>query len=274
MRHTHLTVLITGVASGIGRATAAALLSAGHTVIGLDRILPAPPAEGDFRPYQADVTSNEELTRVCDALGQAGILLDAIVCVAGIHDMVALTESDSLRLRRLVDVNLLGTVLTVRALHARLAPHGRIVIVTSEVAGLDPLPFNGMYSVTKRALDAYAQALRQECALLGQRVVTVRPGAIATPLAEGSLRATEELAAHTNLFREEAGRFLGVTRRFMGKPKRPEAIANTMVAAITARRPRLTYSRFFNPGLVLLSLLPLSWQCGVVGLLLHKKKKK
>ena len=272
MSKTHLTVLLTGAASGIGRATAASLLSAGHTVIGVDVNPPDAPTEGDFIPAVADITSEEALRALAATLGERK--LDAIVCAAGIHDMVALTESDFSRLRRLVEINLLGTALTCRILHPHLAERGRIVIVTSEVAGLDPLPFNGAYSVTKTALDAYAQALRQECALLGQRVVTVRPGAIATPLAAGSLRATERLAEETVLFREGAARFLTITRRFMGTPHSPESIAKTMTRAITARRPRTTYARFFNPGLVLLSLLPLSWQCAAVRLLLRNKKKK
>lgn len=264
-----MTVLLTGAASGIGRASAAALLEAGHSVIGLDLTVPDAPCDGAFCGFAADITSEEALTRVRDTLSAEGVTLDAIVCVAGIHAMVALTESDFAAIRRPIDVNLLGTMLTCRTLHPLLAPRGRIVIITSEVAAMPPLPFNGIYTVSKTALDAYAQALRQELSLLSQRVITVRPGAIETPLCEGSLSATATLAEQTILYKKEASRFLAVTRRFMGKPKPPKAIAATILRAVTAKHPRLTYKKFRNPGLVLLSLLPLSWQCAIVRRLLR-----
>ena len=264
-----MTVLVTGAASGIGRASAAALLGAGHTVIGLDLFMPQSPADGNFRAFAADITSEDALAHVRNTLAEEGVLLDAIVCVAGVHAMVALTESDFSAIRRPIDVNLLGTMLSCRILHSLLAPRGRIVIITSEVAAMPPLPFNGVYTVSKTALDAYAQALRQELSLLSQRVITVRPGAIETPLCEGSLSATATLAAQTTLYKKEAARFLTVTKRFMGRPKPPEAIAATILRAVTAKHPRLTYKKYRNPGLVLLSLLPLSWQCAIVRRLLR-----
>lgn len=264
-----MTVLITGAGSGIGRASAAALLQAGHRVIGLDLAAPTAPTEGDFCGLAADITSEAALLTVREVLEEENTLVDAILCVAGVHAMVALTESDFAVIRRPIDVNLLGTMLTCRILHSRLVPRGRIVIVTSEVATMPPLPFNGVYTVSKTALDAYAQALRQELSLLSQKVVTVRPGAIETPLCTGSLDATAALAEGTVLFKKEAGRFLAVTRRFMGKPRSPEAIAKTILRATTVKRPRTTYKKFRNPGLVLLSVLPLSLQCAIVRWLLR-----
>ena len=264
-----MTALVTGAASGIGRATAAALLKKGHRVIGVDLCTPGAPAEGDFRGFCADITSEAALGALADTLAAEGTVLDAILCVAGVHAMLALTESDFSAIRRPIEVNLLGTMLTCRILHRLLARGGRIVIVTSEVATMPPLPFNGVYTISKTALDAYAQALRQELSLLSQRVVTVRPGAIETPLCRSSLDATASLAESTLLFKHEAKRFLSVTRRFMGKPKSPEAIAATILRATTARHPRTTYKKFRNPGLVLLSVLPLSWQCAIVRRLLR-----
>ena len=69
--------------------------------------------------------------------------------------------------------------------------------MTSEVASLDPMPFNGLYNVSKTALDSYSQALRQELNLLGQVVITIKPGSIETPLSEGSLVDTKNLAENT-----------------------------------------------------------------------------
>ena len=261
-------VFITGISSGIGRATAERLLAEGHEVMGVDLIADAP--EG-ARVFVADVTDPIAIGAIYEELSSEGVRLDAIVNVAGIHAMCSLVEGDYAKMKRLMEINLCGAMLIDRVLHPLLTEGGRIVIVTSEVAPLDPMPFNGLYSISKTALDCYAQALRQELNLLGQRVVTVRPGAIETPLARGSLDATAALAENTELYKRQAKHFLGITKRFMGTPMPPEKMAKTVVRATLAPRPRLVYSKHRNPGLVLLSLLPKRMQCAIIKALLNRK---
>ena len=256
-------VLITGAASGIGRATAELLLQNGHRVYGID----VQSAQGKFPIYCADITREDQLLAVKEQLQD--VRLDAIINVAGIHKMVSLVESDYDQMKKVVDVNLTGTMLINRVFHSLLAPKGRIVIVTSEVAGFDPMPFNGLYNVTKTALDTYAQALRQELNLLGQKVVTVRPGAVGTDLCRGSVAATRALADTTELYQKQAKNFSAIAAKFMGKPISPEILAKLMYKAATKRRPKLTYKKHRNIGLVLLNLLPKRWQCGLIKFLLH-----
>ena len=113
----------------------------------------------------------------------------------------------------------------MRAMHPYLAKDGRIIIITSEVAGFDPMPFNGLYSMSKTALESYAQALRQELNLIGQRVITIRPGAVKTPLADGSIKATKALAERTKLYQKGAKRFSFIASKFMGTPIEPKKLA-------------------------------------------------
>ena len=263
-----MNVLISGAASGIGRATAEHFLAEGHTVYALD-ISQIEPKEG-LIPYRADITSEQELLCVKDALARDGVVLDAIILAAGIHKMASLAEDSPELLRRVIDVNLLGTMLTCRILHACLAPRGRIVILTSEVASFDPLPFNGLYNVSKSALDSYAQALRQELNLIGQRVVTVRPGAVETPLANGSLSGTEALAERTVLYKKQSKHFLYFVKNFMGVPMKPERLAKIIYRITLRRRPRPIYKVHHNLGLTLLSLLPKGAQCAVIKALLNR----
>ena len=185
------TIFITGIASGIGRATAEQLLAAGHDVLGVDLNADAPDGA---RVFVADVTDPVAMGAIFEELSAEGVRLDAIVNLAGIHAMCSLVEGDYNKIKRLLEINLCGAMLVNRVLHPLLAEDGRIVIVTSEVAPLDPMPFNGLYNISKTALDCYAQALRQELNLLGQRVITVRPGAIETPLQGGALTATAALS--------------------------------------------------------------------------------
>ena len=261
-------IFITGIASGIGRATAEQLLAAGHDVLGIDMNADAPDGA---RMFVADVTDERAVTAIRDELSAEGVRLDAIVNVAGIHAMCSLVEGDYNKMKRLLEINLCGAMLVNRVLHPLLAEDGRIVIVTSEVAPLDPMPFNGLYNISKTALDCYAQALRQELNLLGQRVITVRPGAIETPLQGGALTATAALAEETELYKRQARHFLSITEKFMGKPMPPERMARTVLRAVTSRRPRIIYSKHRSPGLILLGILPKRLQCTVIRLLLNRR---
>lgn len=257
-----MNILITGAASGIGLAAAEHFLRRGHTVFGVD--MAAMPERENFIGLQADITDETALQHIRNRLTQKGIRLDAIINIAGIHKMVSLAESDCGQMKKMIDINLWGAVLVNRLLHSCLAEHGRVVIVTSEVAGFDPMPFNGLYSATKTALDAYAQALRQELNLIGQKVVAVRPGAVETPLCAGSVEATKNLADTTELYKKQAKNFSRIAAKFMGKPIKPEALAAIIYKAATAKYPRLIYKKHRNPGLVLLNLLPKRWQCAII----------
>ena len=263
-----MNVLITGVASGIGRAVAECFLSNGHVVYGIDRV---PMAEKDrFFTFAADITDESSMLRVGQQLQSAGIVLDAIINIAGKHIMASLVESDFRQMKQIIDINLCGTMLVNRIFYPCLSEKGRIVIVTSEVAAFDPMPFNGLYNVSKTALDCYAQALRQELNLLGQKVVTIRPGAVETPLSAGSVKATADLAENTLLYKQQAKRFSSLAAKFMGKPMQATALAALIYRASVAKRPKLTYQKHRNPGLVMLSCLPKRTQCALIKWLLKE----
>ena len=263
-----LNILITGAASGIGQAVAAHFIKCGHIVYGIDVTDIAP--QDNFHCFVSDITDEASLHSVKEYLQDQSIKLDAILNIAGIHTMAALVESDFARMKKIIDVNLSGTMLVNRVFHDCLAEDGRIVIITSEVAGFDPMPFNGLYNVSKTALDSYAQALRQELNLIGKKVVTVRPGAIDTPLSRESMKATQSLADTTVLYKKQAKNFAGLAAKFMGKPIKPEMLASLIYKATTAKHPKLVYKKHQNIGLILLNILPKRLQCAVIKFLLNR----
>lgn len=263
-----LNVLITGAASGIGGSIAERFLGEGHRVYGID--IKEIPERENLVGRTIDVTDFEAISAFSAELTESEITLDVIICAAGIHAMASLVEDDIEGMKRLINVNLIGSMQLVRAMHSHLASNGRIIIITSEVAGFDPMPFNGLYSMSKTALESYAQALRQELNLIGQRVITVRPGAVKTPLADGSVKATAALAERTRLYQKGAKRFSSIASKFMGTPIEPKALASLVYKAATSRRPRLVYKKHQNAGLVLLNILPLRLQCAIIKLLLNR----
>lgn len=260
-------VLITGAASGIGAAVSNLLLDRGFRVWGID-VSPATERQ-NFKSFVADIRNEADLADIAKLIQADGIKLDAIINVAGIHCMTSLVEGDFEKIKKLIDINLCGTMLINKVFHPLLSEKGRVIIVTSEVGTFAPMPFNGLYTVSKNALESYAQALRQELNLIGQRVITIRPGAIETPLSRGSVSDTDRLSKDTELYKKQAGRFSLIASKFMGKPMKAEKLAGLIHRALCARHPRLSYAKHRNLGLVLLSILPLRLQCAIIKLLLN-----
>ena len=190
-------VLITGVASGIGKSLAKKYIENNHEVYGLD-ILNVNDVDKLYF-YKADITNKDNLLTIKEELSNNNIIFDMIINVAGIHKMASLVESNYEDIKKIIDINLCGPMLVNNVFYSLLKEKGKIVIVTSEVASFDPLPFNGIYNISKNALESYAQALRQELNLLDQKVITIQPGAIKTPLSNNSLNDTVELSKNTNL---------------------------------------------------------------------------
>ena len=262
-------VLITGAASGLGRAAAAFFSQNGASVYALDR-QPIPQMEG-LVPFSADITSESSLLSVFERLRADSVQLDAIINFAGMIFIDNFLEVEESRLQKIFDVNLLGAMRVNKIFFPLLRKNGRILITTSEVAPLDPLPFNGIYSTTKTALDCYAQALRQEAGLLGYRVITVRPGAFHTPLAGGSIPSMHAMTQRSRYFGGQGERFETLMRKFTGKLQDPEVLAKKIYRIVNLRHPKNIYTVHSNPGLRLLALLPKGLQVRVVRLLVGRK---
>ena len=261
-----MNVLITGVASGIGKALGQQFVHNGHSVYGIDinEII-----IDDITTFHSDITNVDDLNTVKEYLKSNEIKLDMIINVAGIHKMVSLVESDFNQIQKVIDINLCGTMLVNNTFHSLLSTNGKIVIITSEVAEFDPMPFNGLYNVSKTALESYAQALRQELNLIGQKVITIQPGAIETTLANNSLKDTEILANNTVLYKKQANKFLSLATKFMGKPIKTEKLAKFIYSKVTKRNSKYTYKIHRNFGLILLNILPKKLQCAIIKLLLN-----
>ena len=257
-----MNILLTGAPSGIGNALFKEYQSLGHHIYGIDFQEMNPEEHLTF--FQADIQNQKRLEEIRSLLAEQNIKLDMIVNIAGIHRMASLVETDPETLKRVIDINLIGTMMVNRTFHPLLKEKGRIILVTSEVASFDPLPFNGLYNVSKTALECYAQALRQELNLISQKVITFRPGATETKLQGGSLTGTEKLASETKLYQRQAGKFLHFVKKFMGKPMSREKMASFICKKSLKKHPKLTYKKHQNPGLFLLHLLPKRTQCWII----------
>ena len=174
-------VIVTGAAGAFGSATLRVLRYLGADAIGIDRT----PGAGIVT---CDVTDYEQVhAAVTAAVGRLG-RLDTLVHYAGVGPVTDVGRPADAAVREALEVNLLGTwQVTAAALPALLGTRGRVIVTASLLAGVT-LPFSAGYTVSKRALTAYADVLRAEYGThLG--VTTVYPGYVRTPIHDRSRAA-------------------------------------------------------------------------------------
>jgi 2-keto-3-deoxy-L-fuconate dehydrogenase len=187
--------LVTGGASGIGRATARALHMRGAAVASLD-VRPLTEPDDDIIEVRCDVANDasvrEAVAEVAERLGG----LDVVVSNAGIGSTGAVEDITDEEWHRVFDVNVVGTARLVRAALPHLrrsAPTGRAAVVcTGSIAGWTGLVQRVAYSASKGALHALVLAMAADLVREGVRVNAVAPGTADTPWVQRLLAAAPD----------------------------------------------------------------------------------
>ncbi|MBQ8201176.1 MAG: SDR family NAD(P)-dependent oxidoreductase [Clostridia bacterium] len=247
------TILVTGASGGMGSAICRQLTEHGFRVYALDvKPLDLP----DVSSFVCDLRSETGTSTALAWLQEHQTRLDAIVHAAGIYDLDSLVEMDDERFRRIFEVNVFAACHVNRLFTPMMEPGSRIIFITSELAPLHPLPFTGVYAVTKKALEGVASSLRTELALRDITVSVIRPGAVQTPLLGDSTRALDRFCGNTVHYRVNAARFRRIVDGVESRSIPPEKVADNVYRALTSRRPRPVYNLNRNPLLLLLNALP------------------
>ena len=261
------TIVITGACGGMGRAATAYFAALGWRVFALD--LTACEAGEHVIPIVADVTREESVRAAMETVRAHTDRVDAILHFAGLYDLDSLVEMETEAFARIFAINVQGAFLVNKLFLPLLGEGSRILITTSELAPLDPLPFTGIYAVTKGALDRYAYSLAMELQLLGIHVSVLRAGAVDTGMLGASTAALDRFCEKTALYSCNADRFRRIVGRVEAGHIPPEAIARRAARILSARRPAFAYAINRNPLLRLLSALPRRMQFGIIRLILR-----
>ncbi|MFC2145001.1 SDR family NAD(P)-dependent oxidoreductase [Actinomycetota bacterium] len=252
-------MLITGGAGGIGLATSAYFSQKGWKVYSCD-IAPQEQTDENIVPVIMDICSSESVAVARALVEEDTNHLDTVVNLAGVYIMDSLVEVPEEDFLRIFDINVNGSYRVNKEFLPLIKSSGRIIIITSELAYLDPLPFNGIYNITKTTLEAYAHSLRLELALLDIPVITIRPGAVDTKLLGESLSSMEMMCKKTRLYRTNAEKFRHIMEKTFGKSMPPEKLARMIFHAAVASHPRTSYTMNARLGLRMFSALPASIQ--------------
>jgi NAD(P)-dependent dehydrogenase (short-subunit alcohol dehydrogenase family) len=223
--------LVTGASSGIGKATAIALATAGFQVIGTGRNTARSTAPAGVTYLDLDVTNDESVaTVVKQVIDQFGHI-DVLVNNAGVgdNDVDAQTQD-------IFDINVYGVMRMTKAVlpHMRAQRRGRIINVSS-LSGFVPSPFMALYVSTKHAVEGYSGSLDHEVRDYGVRILLVEPGPINTPFGAHSVQADTPLPLY------ESGRrnYEEVLAKNTSNGDDPAVVAKIILAAATDPNPKL-----------------------------------
>ena len=187
-------VVITGAAGGIGAALAKRFARAGARLALIDR---------DFEgvknmAQELEISGTSSLALECDltdpdATGKifAGIVqvmggVDVLINNAGVTQIGNFTNTNLNVYRRVMDINFFGSVHCTMAAREALLKSRGLIIITSSIAGISPLPGRTGYCASKHALHGFFETLRLELKHRGVRVLMVCPGFTDTPLKDVS----------------------------------------------------------------------------------------
>lgn len=191
-------VAVTGAGSGIGAATVGVLAEAGARIAGLDVTWPKgeQPTCADRLSLTLDVTDEAATDAAFAQIVAHFGRLDGLATCAGIVDTTPFLELDAARFRRVTDINVLGTFLSMKAAGSRMTSGGRIVTIAS-IAGLrgGGLLGTAAYSASKGAVLALTKNAARTFGPKGISVNSIAPGATETPMTAALKTAPERAAA-------------------------------------------------------------------------------
>jgi NAD(P)-dependent dehydrogenase (short-subunit alcohol dehydrogenase family) len=234
-------VLVTGASSGIGLATAEALLAHGHAVYGaarrVDRMAHLDARGG--HALELDVTDDASMERAVQTVLDAEGRIDALVNNAGYGSYGAVEDVPIDEARRQFEVNVFGLARMIQlVLPSMRAQRSGTIVNVSSMGGKIYFPLGAWYHATKHAVEGFSDSLRVELAEHGVDVVIVEPGSIETEwsdIAVGHMEGASDDGPYADLTARMSRLFEGSG----GSP--PTVIADVIVEAVEADRPKTRY---------------------------------
>ncbi|AJG23367.1 oxidoreductase [Cupriavidus basilensis] len=231
-------VVITGVSSGIGRATAARFALRGCRVFGTVRHLAKAQPMPGVELVEMDIRDEASVQQGIQAILAKAKRVDVLVNNAGVGLLGATEETSIAEAQALFDTNVFGILRTTRAVlpHMRAQRSGRIINISS-VLGFLPAPYMGLYSASKHAVEGMSETLDHEVRKFGVRVVLVEPSFTKTSLDTNAPHAASKVSAYDN----ERSVVSQAIQKSVQKAAEPDGVASTVVdAALGAWKMRRT----------------------------------
>ncbi len=262
--------VVTGAYGGMGYETVKKIKTQGYTVFALDKVIKE--KEDNVIPIQTDLTDSDSIQNAFNEIKTYTNEVNVIIHFAGVYMLDSLVEMNDADFKRIFDVNFFSAFRVNKTLFPLLKSGSKIIMITSELAPLNPLPFTGVYAITKSTLDKYAFSLRMELQLLKINVSVIRAGAVSTNMLGISTDALESFCVRTKNYKYNSKRFKKIVNNVEAKCVSPKEIEKKTLLILKKKKPKFAYSVNRNKLLLLLDFLPTQLQFWVIKKVLKTKQ--
>lgn len=235
------TVLVTGGSSGIGKATCSYLAGKGYKVYGSSRSAENGTPLENFTLVNLDLRQPETIRSAVEYIIQTEGKIDVLVNNAGVGIASSVEDISTEELRQVFEINLFGVLDVCRAVlpYMRAAKSGHIINISS-IAGEFGLPFRGIYSASKGALELISESMSMELSRFNVCVSIVQPGDFRTNINQNRLIAKKSLDANSPYY----AIFKNVYQEIhdeVAHAGNPLLVARTIYKILNCRKPKLKY---------------------------------
>ncbi len=237
--------LVTGATSGLGKEIAIRLSESGWCVFACGRnekALVEIKKTTYCHPLKMDVVDQDSINEALEEVLKVTDHLNAIINFSGIQKMSSLIEGDINIIKQSLDVNLLGMARVNKTFFPLIKKcNGRIINCSSECGWMTPQPFNGSYTLSKYAVEAYNDSLRRELMFLDIPVIKIQPGSFKTAMHGKTLDSFDRLINSTNMYREVLEKMKGMMLIELKMANEPQALIEAVMKAVNDPHPRQKY---------------------------------
>ena len=252
-------ILITGASSGIGKAIAQFLSEKGYTVYGTSRN-PKNTENLSFHLIALDVLDVDSMQKAVNFIIKKEGRLDVLVNNAGMGITGPVEDTPTEEMRNVFNTNFFGAIDVMKAVlpQMRKQKNGLILNITS-IAGYMGLPFRGVYSATKGALELVTEATRMEVKNFGIHIANIAPGDFATNIAAGRYHTP---VFKNSAYKEKYQENLDLIDADVNSGMDPKEMAKKVFKIINTKNPKIHYKvgGFMEKfSIVLKRILPDKW---------------
>ena len=231
-------VLITGGSSGIGKAIGEFLFHKGYIVYGTSRN-PDKITNSMFTLIALDVRNTESVQKAVQKVISISKQIDIVINNAGVGITGPIEETSTDEMRNNFETNFFGPIEVIKAVlpQMRKQKSGLIINITS-IAGYMGLPYRGIYSASKGALELVSEAISIEIKSFGIKIVNIAPGEFATDIASNRYHAPiQENSAYKTAYKNT----LDMMNSHLHNGDKPEDLAMVVYQIINEKNPKLHY---------------------------------